>query len=176
MSSPTDGRRRLSRALLALFAALFLASCGYGFGSDGESVLEARSPGILPGMKVKTIENPTLYPWLSYVIRTELRDELAARRVARWVDSGKSDYELSVKVSNFTFRSWLTDSNDATMLYAASMTLEGIVYRSDTNEEVWRSGMLSYSQNYDRSQEQAAAAELTRELMRRLTSAFRNVF
>lgn len=176
MWSPTDFCRALSRVLLICLAAMALASCGYGFGADSASVLEPPSPGILPTLKIKSVENPTLYPWLSHIMRTEVRDEIAARDIARWVDSGKADYEITIKVDQFTFRSWLTDSEDVTMLYSASMSLEAIVYRGDSNQEIWRSGRIAYTQSYERVQERTAAADLTRELARRLASAMQHAF
>lgn len=159
-----------------LFGILALAGCGYGLGTEGPSVLDTPAEGGLPTLKFKSVENPTLYPWLSYVIRTELRDEIAARDIARWVDSGKADYELAITVENFVIRSWLTDTDNATTLYSASITLRGTVYRGDSNEEVWRSGTLQYSQSYDSIQERTVAADLTRELAHRFASAMRQNF
>lgn len=176
MWSPTDIRRRAPRVVLVCLAALMLASCGYGFGNDAGSVLEAPAPGVLPTLKIKSVDNPTLYPWLSHVVRSEVRDELAARGIARWVDSGKADYELSLKVDSFTFRSWMTDIDDVTMLYSASMLMEGIVYRGDSNEEVWRSGQVAYSQTYEQVQERTAAGDLVRELARLLVNRMRQSF
>lgn len=176
MSLPTDRARRALRALLLFAAALSLAACGYGFGTEGESVLEAPAPHVLPTMKIKNVENPTLYPWISHVVRNEIRDEVAARNLAAWVDSGKSDYEMALKVERFTFRSWLTNKDDETMLYSGSMTLEATIYKGDSNAVVWQSGAISYSQNYERVQERVVAADLTRELARRLASRMRQDF
>lgn len=169
-----------TKSLVRLFAlcvlVLSLAGCGYGLGTDSPSVLAQPSPGTLPTLKVKSVENPTLYPWLSYTIRSELRDEVAARGIARWVDSGRADYEISLKVDTFTFRSWLTNREDQTMLYEAAMTLEAFVYEGNTNVEVWRSGKTHYSQNYENVQERTAAGDLTREMMRRLLTTMRRAF
>lgn len=176
MSSPTELRRALSKTLLVCLAALALASCGYGFGADSASVLEPPSPGTLPTLKIKSVENPTLYPWLPHILRAEVRDEIAARDIAHWVDSGKADYEISIKVARFTNRSWLTDPNDITLLYNVDMALEAIVYRGDSNEEIWRSGQISYSQSYEQIQERVAGGEITRELARRLASAMQHAF
>lgn len=176
MSSRTDIFRAVRRAALVLVAAFGLAACGYGFGSDSESVLVPVTGGVTPTLRIKSVDNPTLFPWITHIIRTEVRDELAARKLARWVDSGKTDYSLAIKVSSFTFRSWLTDKEDMTSLYSASMTFEGIVYKTDTNEEVWRSGPIAYSQNYEQVQERVAASELIRELARRLAARMQQAF
>lgn len=153
-----------------------LAGCGYGFGTETASVLEPTAPGTVPTIKVKTVDNPTLFPWLSYVVRSELRDELAARGIATWVDSGRADYEITIKVDSFLFRSSFTDDDDKTTLYSASMGIEGTVYKGDSNEEVWRSGQINYSQSYETVQERVAASDLTRELVRRLITHMRRAF
>ena len=179
MWSPTNvysrPRHCVARTAL-LFCILALAGCGYGFGGDGPSVLEAPSGGGLPTIKFKSVENPTLYPWLGHVIRTEMRDEIGGRDLATWVDSGRADYEIAIKVDSFTFRSWITDRDDDTMLYSASMIMQGIVYRGSSNEVVWQSGNIGYSQQYEAVQERVAAADLTRELARRFASAMRQAF
>lgn len=179
MWSPTDSLsslRRITAPLALLACALVLFGCGYGFGGDGPSVLAATEGGGLPTIKFKSVESPTLHSWLPHIIRTEIRDEIAGRDLARWVDSGRADYELAITVNNFIFRSWITDKDDDTMLFSASMSLQGTVYKGNSNEVVWRSGMIGYSQSYETVQERVAAADLTRELARRFASAMRQAF
>jgi hypothetical protein len=176
MSLPTSIFRAVRGTALVFMAAFCLTACGYGFGMDSESVLVPLREGARPSLKIKSVDNPTLFPWVSHIIPSEVRDEIAARKLATWVDTGKADYELVIKVDTFTFRSWLTDKDDVTTLYSASMVFEGIVYKSDTNEEVWRSGGIGYSQNYEQVQERVAASELTRELARRLASRMQQTF
>lgn len=166
---------RLRFAAICLLS-LALAGCGYGFGVKAPSVMPAVTPGVPPTVKMKSVENPTLYPWLPYVLRTEVRDQLAARRLGQWVDSGRAEYGIFLRIENFLVRSWLVDSDDRTTLYSASMTLEGIIYRGDSNEEVWRSGKITYSQSYENVQERLVADDLSREIVRRLISAMRNAF
>lgn len=167
-------RRAASVALL--FCVLLAGGCGYGLGTDGPSVLPPPPGGGLPTIKFKSVDSPTMHSWLPHIIRTELRDEIAARDLARWVDSGPADYELAVKVENFLFRSWITNSDDSTMLYSASIAMQGTVYKGNSTEVVWNSGVVSYSQSYETVQERVAASDMTRELARRFTSAMRQAF
>ena len=171
----TPSFRATARAmlLLCLFA---LAGCGYGLGVDGASVLETPAGNGLPTLKFKSVESPTFHTWLPHIVRAEIRDEIAARGLARWEDSGPTDYELAIKVERFTFRSWITDKDDTTMLYSANMALSGTVYRGNSNEVVWNSGNISYSQSYESVQERAVATDLTRELARRFAIAMRQKF
>ena len=171
----TSPLRTVVRAAL-LLGVLALAGCGYGFGAEGPSVLASPEGGGLPTIKFKSVESPTFHTWLPHIIRTELRDEIAARDLARWVDSGPADYELAIKVNRFTFRSWVADKDSNTMLYSASMSISGTVYRANSNAVVWSSGNIGYSQSYETVQERTAAADLTRELARRFATAMRQAF
>ncbi len=56
------------------------------------------------------------------------------------------------------------------------MTINAIFYRTDSNEIVWQSGNITYSQSYDTVQERVVATDLVRELARRLSSSMRQVF
>lgn len=181
VSAPRSGAREASPLVAICFLALFLGvlvlgGCGYGLGTDGPSVLDAPEGGGLPTIKFKSVETPTLHSWLPHIIRSELRDEIAGRDLARWVDSGRADYELAIKVNTFTFRSWVRDRDDDTMLFAASLSFQGTVYKGNSTEIVWQSGSIGYSQTYETVQERVAAGDLTRELARRFATAMRQAF
>ncbi len=165
-------------AALALCAALLLAGCGYHLGADSPTVLNKNGTftGSLPTLKIKEVDNPTLYPWLNYMLRGSLRDEVGARQVAKWVDSGRADYEISVKVDHYTYRSWTYDRDDVPLLYDANITLNATVYRGNTNEVVWRSGMMGYTQRYEKVAEKVAAADIVQNLIRQLVDRMRQEF
>ncbi len=165
--------------LLFVMTVAVLNGCGYRLGADMPTVLQQNgtSPtGALPTLKIKDVDNPTMYPWLTYSVRNHLRDELAARHVAKWVDSGKADYEISVRVQSYTYRTWMRDDNDVTTLYSANMTLEGIIYRGDSNAVLWRSGNINYYQTYETTQDRTAAEDLVLNLIRQLVDKMRNNF
>lgn len=175
-SSPEGGARRHGGLLLGpLFCLLFcllLSSCGYGLNSRQETVL---GPGTVT-MKMKGVEHPTLYPWMGQVIRSSLRDELGARKVAVWVDDGPADYSIQINVSSFTIRSYLESSQDVTVIYTGAIQLQAIVYRGSDNSEVWRSGMESYSDYYEDYSDRSAAEQLSLQAIRRLVAQMRNTF
>ncbi|MDR2799799.1 MAG: hypothetical protein LBB52_00850, partial [Desulfovibrio sp.] len=79
---------------LCLALALFCAGCGYTLASDSPSVLGAGTKTL----KVKGVDYPTLQPWLPNSIRSVLRDEVGARYLAQWVDSGPADFEIQINV------------------------------------------------------------------------------
>ena len=151
MSSPTDKRPRalpsgLSRIpfLAGLLFLAALAGCsGYRLATDAPNIFGQGEKTL----KIKGVDYPTLQPWLPYRIRSALRDEVTSRHLASWVDSGPADFEIQINVTSYTSRQWMQDAQDRTMLYTTAMLLEAIAYNGSTNQEVWRSGRISYSEN-----------------------------
>ena len=181
MLSPTNasggGTRRfvLLPALLAsvLFLGALLDGCaGYKLATDTPSVVGDGSKTL----KIKGVDYPTLQPWLPFAIRSRLRDEVNARYLAKWVDSGSADYEIQINVIAYTTRTWMRSELDTTILYDSTMTIEGIVYEGSTNREVWRSGKISYMDRLEKVDDKAVAEDLTTQLVRILVDRMRNTF
>ena len=181
MLSPTNafggGTRRfvLLPALLAfvLFLGALLDGCaGYKLASDTPSVVGDGSKTL----KIKGVDYPTLQPWLPFAIRSRLRDEVNARYLAKWVDSGSADYEIQINVVSYTTRQWMRSELDNTILYDSTMIIEGIVYEGSTNREVWRSGKISYMDRIEDVDDKALAEDITTQLVRMLADRMRNTF
>ena len=158
---------------MALCLLCLLSSCaGYTMGADSPSVFGNGDKTL----KVKDVDYPTLQPWLPYAIRSALRDEINARHMVQWVDSGAADYEIRIKVLSYTTREWMRDEIDRSVLYDASMVLEATVFDGSTNKEVWRSGQLYYSDRIEQANEQLAASDLVVQIVRQLADKMRNTF
>ena len=138
------GRCCIALLLFALCLA-GLASCGYKPAAFSPSIIGDGTKTL----KIKEIDNPTLEPWLPHSIRSALRDEINARHMARWVDSGPADYEITIKVLALTQREGIHDRYDQPLLYENRMEVLAIVFDGATNTEIWRSGNIYYS---DRTQ------------------------
>ncbi len=159
--------------LVPVMVCLLLASgCGYKLASEEPSVLGNGEKSL----KVKRVENPTLYPWLSYQMRTVLHDEVNYRQLAKWVDSGEADYEIEVVVKRFRIEDHGYSSTGSSVMYSASMTMQMSLYDGSTNKQVWNSGNISYSRVDDTDNPQAATQELSRELIYRCLDRMRFVF
>ncbi len=168
-------RTRSGRGLIAvlLFAACLFSGCaGYLPAADMPSVIGDGSKTLL----IKEVDYPTLQPWLPYLIRNTLRDEVNARRLAQWVDSAPADYEISIKVNAYTTYEWMSDKIDRGILYDTTLTITAVVFEGNTNKEIWRSDPLSYSDRLELLNEQVAAEDLVKQLIRRLADAMRNTF
>ena len=181
MLSPTNafggGTRRfvLLPALLAfvlLLGALLDGCAGYKLATDTPSVVGDGSKTL----KIKGVDYPTLQPWLPFAIRSRLRDEVNARYLAKWVDSGSADYEIQINVVSYTTRQWMRSELDNTILYDSTMIIEGIVYEGSTNREVWRSGKISYMDRIEDVDDKALAEDITTQLVRMLADRMRNTF
>lgn len=164
-------RRGLAALLLSLALGAGLAGCGYGLASDLPTVLGSSASTLRLG----TVEQPTLYPWVVYTVRSAMRDEITARNIARWVDSGSADYTMHIKVNSFTMRSSVASSSDETLLYTGSASMTVTIHSSKDNRELWR-GSASYSNEFDNETEEAAAKQLFIQAVRRLADNMRNTF
>ncbi len=157
----------------ALLLCLVCASCGgYSITSMQPSVLGNGNKTL----KVKAVDNPTMYTWLPYTLRSTLRDEVNARNLAQWRDSGATDFEIRLIVDSFRVRGDARSAQDVTLLYTATMGLSATVYDGATNTVKWQSGIITYSETYEAANAQEAARELSRELIRRLTDRMRQEF
>lgn len=178
--------RRIGSALLfiCLLAMLIPVGCGYHLASRDPSVLTKLSNSTatqgngeeLPTMKIKGINNPTLYVSLEHQLRAAFRDAIANRNIARWVDSGLADYELQINIISYTMTGWGYSNSGESVMYKAALIMEGIVYSGETNQEVWRSGQVSLSRTYDTDNETEAAYALAIEVVERITDRMRSVF
>lgn len=157
--------------LLCLALAPGLHGCGYGLASDLPSVIGDSSATL----KLTGVEQPTLYPWIVYTVRSSLRDEINARNLAEWVDSGKAEYNMHVKVNFFTMRSAVSGRADETLLYNGSVSLTATIYRGSDNVEVWRN-TVNYSNRFDNETEEEAGRRLFSQAIRRLADSMRNTF
>jgi hypothetical protein len=157
--------------LAGLLCAATLTGCaGYHLAADAPSVFGEGKKTL----KVKGVDYPTLQAWLPYRIRSALRDEVTARHLASWVDSGPADFEIQINVISYTSRQWMRSAQDTTMLYTSTMVLEAILYNGSTNREVWRSGRISYSENMEQS---LTETDITiTQIIRQLVDKMRNTF
>lgn len=159
--------------LAALVGLATLSGCaGYNLTSEETGIFGDGSKTL----KVKSVDNPTMYPWLPYMLRSALRDEVAARSLAVWKDEGRADYEIKLRVHYFRLRGDVRDSDDRTQLYTASMAADATVYDGATNAVIWESKLVTYYDSYDTYNEREAAERVGIELVRRLVDRMRQRF
>ena len=128
---------RLAAGLLSgLLVCLMLTGCGYVWRGQEGSLSENSVLGNgSKTLKIKSVEQTSLYPWLTYQVRSLVRDDINARNLAKWVDDGQADYTLTVRIPSFKVRSY-GQYRSASQLYTATISIEFIVYDGKTNTEV----------------------------------------
>ena len=120
---------RLAAGLLSgLLVCLMLTGCGYVWRGQEGSLSENSVLGNgSKTLKIKSVEQTSLYPWLTYQVRSLVRVDINARNLAKWVDDGQADYTLTVRIPSFKVRSY-GQYRSASQLYTATISIEFIVY------------------------------------------------
>ncbi|MDR2051733.1 MAG: LPS assembly lipoprotein LptE [Deltaproteobacteria bacterium] len=160
--------------LLCLLLAAVSGGCGYAPAGGAPSVMGGREATLT----LVSIEQPTVFPWVNYTLRSSLRDEIASRNLAVWVDEGEADYSLRLRVEALTMRSSVRSRLDAPLLYSGSVTISAVLYRrgSDNNgREAWRT-RVSYSDTFESGDEENAARLLFAQAARLLADRMRHTF
>ena len=166
-------RRRsfLAMALPLAFASLcpgLLAGCGYTWrGQKGNLSTDSVLGDGSKTLRMGAVEQVTLYPWVPYVIRSQLRDEINARGLARWVDGKSADYTLGVKLTGSTIRSYSDTASGMAQLSQVSISLIFTVYDGRTNKQVWTSGPVTYADTFEFENDETAVRETLAECVRR---------
>lgn len=161
--------------IVSFMLFLSISGCGYTWrGEQGsisaQSVIENNTETI----KIQSIEQPTLYPWLSYFVRSALRDEITQRNIAKWVDSGSANYEIGIVINDFRVRSY--GSYDYSSLLTASTSMELTLYDGSTNAIIWQSGPISYSETYEDVDEDDALQDLVLIIVQRAIDRLQQQF
>ena len=159
---------RIARPLLlAAIISMPLTGCGYqwqgGEGASTSSVLGAGGSTV----KIVEVEQSSLYPWVPYYLRTLMRDEITLRRLAQWRDEGEADYTMEIRMPSFSVSSYVSNTQDITLLNAATVYLEVIIHEGGSDAVAWRSGLIGYSENFENQREHTAIRELLRVVFRR---------
>ena len=159
--------RLLPVLLLSLLLVTLAAGCGYTWRGQQDSHAEQSLLGDgSKTLKIKSIEQTTLFAWLPYQVRSQLRDDITQRGLAKWVDSGAADFTITVKINSFQIRSY-GQYKDHNLLFTGTINAEFLLYNGNTNTLAWRSGPMYYSENYETANEEEAVREVVKMIVRR---------
>jgi hypothetical protein len=92
------------------------------------------------------------------------------------VDDGNADYLLTVNMTGFKVRSYISNWVDNTLLSETTVSLEMIVRSGKTGAVVWRSGPISYYDKYEVVNEDSAVREGLKEAIRRALDRMQQKF
>ena len=153
--------------LPALVCLAFLVSgCGYAWrGQEDSPATSSVLGGGNQTLKLLDVEQPTIQTNLAYFIRSQLRDEINARSLAVWKDSGQADLGLGVRVDNFRILAY-GHSRAHNLLFTATIKIEFLLYDGRTNTVAWRSGPIAYSEQYANVNEETTIREVLQSAIR----------
>lgn len=154
----------MKKSILLLFLMLTLSACGYTLHGYHDT---DTSKNILGGpnatLSIGTIEQSTLYPWVPYYLTTVIRDEVILRRVGKWEMSGDSEYVINVEVPSFRVSAYDENLTNTSVISSATVKINLTIVNVKTGKKVWSSGVISYSENYENLQGDAAIQEILKE-------------
>ncbi|MFV0421435.1 LPS assembly lipoprotein LptE [Oleidesulfovibrio sp.] len=173
---PVIQRMRMLTLCLTLFAVIpLMQGCGgYRLSGDEPSVFGSPDSTI----RIREVENPSLYAWVGSVVRAEMRDEITNRNMATWRDSGRTDYSIAVVVDKITISGRATDTDDTNRLFSASVIMKAAVYDENTNTVIWDSGFTSVSETFrtftgtDQQAAYSAVRKATQYIVDRMRHSF----
>lgn len=165
-----------ARAGLLAVVCLLLASCGYQWQGFGNPTVSSVLGDGTKTLKIDRVEQSSMFPWVPYYLRSLIRDEVNLRKLAKWVDSGESDYMLTVRMPSFQIRSYASDAEDVTLLNSATVELELVIYNGSSGELVWRSGIVTYAENYENTRESVAIREVLTQAVYRVLDRMQQNF
>ncbi len=157
------------------FVLLNLQACGYTLmGTKADSTYSVLGKGDKT-IAITKIEQSSLLPWVSYELRNRLHSEMQLRQFAKITSADTADYSLEANLTSFEISSYISNSSDETLLSSVIGTLSIFVY--DKNQDlVWSSGSVSYSETFERVEENQAIRDTIKELVYTAYDKMQNTF
>ncbi len=161
---------------LFLVTMLFLlCSCGYTVKGIQQSSRDSIFGSGNKTVAITKIEDPSLYPWITYYLTNQFHTEMNFRRLAKWEVSDKADYHIEILLPKFDTFASLTDEEDRTLLNSISIQMEVRVHDMHLNT-TWSSGTLSHYEYFQNLSEEESIRETLNELVYMAFNAFENTF
>lgn len=162
-------------SVLLISLLFLLCSCGYTVKG-----IQQRSRDSIFGNGNKTvaitkIEDPSLYPWITYYLTNQFHTEMNFRKFAKWEVSDKADYHIEILLHKFDTYASLTDEEDRTLLNSINIQMEVRVFDTHLNK-TWSSGKLSHNEYFQNLSEEESIRETLNELVYAAFNAFENTF
>lgn len=152
-----------------------LCSCGYTIQGMQQTSADSIFGNGNKSVAITKIEDPSLYPWITYYLTNQFHTEMNFRRLAKWEVSEKADYHIEILLHKFDNYASLTDEQDRTLLSSIRIQMEVRVRDTHTNI-TWSSGNLYHSEYFQNLSEEEAIRETLNELVYRAFDAFQNTF
>ncbi len=160
--------KKISSLSIFLLVCLSMVSCGYQIhGSDAHSIQSSEFAIIEENstISIGIIEQSSIHMDIPFHVSSILRDEVALRRLGRWENTGKGDYMINVTIPTFRISSFEDANYKDVLIFTIEISLILNILDSKTGEEVWNSGVVSHTNNFEGPREEEAIADTLKEVM-----------
>ncbi len=150
---------------LSILLCLNLSACGYkihGYNEDNYSILGDGSKSISIG----EITQSSLYTDIPYYTASQIRDEIALRRIAKWASQGKGDYEININIPTFRLRNFESSYVENVLVSSLNIVLIMSINDRITGRNIWTSNQISYSENYENPRESIVINEVLTDIIK----------
>ncbi len=162
---------------LCLVCALFtLNACGYKVHGLSDMPTNTAIGNGTATLRVDSVEQSTLYPWLPHYVTSIIRDEIVLRRLAKWSNSADADYYLKAEVLSFDVSAYDEDYFKSATLSSATVTLVINIYDSNSHELAWTSHEVAYSETYESTKADDSIREVLEEAIELAFDNLQNTF
>lgn len=167
----------MKKVCLPVFICMLflLCSCGYTIQGAQQTSADSIFGNGNKTVAITKVEDPSLYPWITYYVTNQFHTEMNFRRLAKWEVSEKADYHIEILLHKFDNYASLTDEQDRTLLSSINIQMEVRVRDMHTNI-TWSSGILSHSEYFQNLSEEEAIRETLNELVYLAFNTFQNTF
>ncbi len=156
------------KPLLLSILATALLGCGYTWrGQENSTTTHSVLGDGSKTLRIRSVEQTTLYAWIPYIIRSQLRDEIAVRGLAKWVDTAPSDFTISVKILGCSMRSDNDITSGMPRLVTTTISMVFSICNGHTNQEIWSSGTIEYADSFTVEDERTVIQSIVRECISR---------
>ena len=136
---------RYSRYIGIFIFLLLCISCGY----KPTYMVSSIFPSSDSRIGIRNIVNPTLSTQLPYHFRSALYNTITNRKIAIWRMEAPMDYEMEIRVINYSVKPRTVIEDDVVLLYLASITVDVTIYDYHTGDIFWRSGLIVTEHTYN---------------------------
>ncbi len=161
---------------LSLVLVLFLTACGYKVHGLSDMPVQTAIGNGTATLRVDSVEQSTLYPWLPHYVTSVIRDEIVLRKLAKWSNSLNSDYYLNAEVLSFDISAYDEDYFKSATLSSATVRLVINIFDSQTHETVWTSHEVTYSETYESTKADSSIREVLKEAIELAFDNLQNTF
>ncbi len=148
---------------LLIALSINLSACGYEIlGLHDDTIQSSEISLIEEGatISIGEIKQASVEMEIPFQVATIVRDEVNLRRIGTWANAGIGDYLINVNIPSFRIANFEDNNYEEVLISSIDISLILTIINAKTNETVWDSGVIFYSENYESPREDTAIHEV----------------